>query len=102
MSDAVVSVVRDVNKRYSLRQCSLFRVSYSVAGLALKPPSRSHKSRVAALAALEEDADPESIITNISTQTEASDMADYLVISMWCTSQCHFGDAVFGHSQDVT
>jgi len=75
-----VSAVRDVNKGYSLRQCPLFRVSYTVAGLALKPPSRSPKSRVAALAALEEDADQESIITNISTQTKACDMADYLGI----------------------
>ena len=57
MSDSVVTVVRDVNKGYSLRQCPLFRVSNNVAGLALKPPSRSQKSRVATLAALEEDTD---------------------------------------------
>ena len=39
--------------------------------------SITQKSRVAAHAALEEDADLESLITNIFTQTEASVIADY-------------------------
>ena len=43
----------------------------------LRNTSLSQESRVDAHAALEQDADIESLITNIFTQTEASDMADY-------------------------
>ena len=43
----------------------------------LRNTSLSQEPRVAAHAALAEDADLESLITNIFTQTEASDMAHY-------------------------
>ena len=43
----------------------------------LRNKSISQEPRVAAHAALEEDADLESLITKIFTQTKASDMADY-------------------------
>ena len=43
----------------------------------LRSTSLSQEPRGAAHAALEEDADLESLITNIFTQTETSDMADY-------------------------
>ena len=52
-----------------------------MAGFAVEPPSLFPESRFAAHAALEEDADPENLINNLFTQTEASDMADYLGIS---------------------
>jgi len=47
-----------------------------VAGFAVKPSSLSHESRFAARAALEEDADLESLNTNVSSHTDASDMAE--------------------------
>ena len=43
----------------------------------LRNTSLSQEPGVVAHAALEEDADLKSLITNIFTQTEASDMADY-------------------------
>ena len=43
----------------------------------LRNTSLSQEPRVAARAGLEEDADLESLITNIFTQTEANVMADY-------------------------
>jgi len=70
--------------QHSLGQCPLFCVSSSVAGFAMESPSLSQESRFAAHAALEKDADLESLITNISTQTEASDcglLRDFL--SSW-------------------
>lgn len=43
----------------------------------LRDTSLSQESRAAAHAALEDDADLETLITNLFTQVEASDMADY-------------------------
>ncbi|KAJ3602737.1 hypothetical protein NHX12_030486 [Muraenolepis orangiensis] len=43
----------------------------------LRDTSLSKESRAAAHVALEDDADLESLITNLFTQVEASDMADY-------------------------